>query len=751
MLSYDKFHRVVNGKDEEVIKKSSFITEFGAQGLSELSVLKKVFGDKRAFDVPKTFAKWKDWDYTKHWKYAGFQPEQTFDIAGVSPGKNINEFVANSQKFQARLLQHEIEYLRQHKWDKEKPNTGEFAFTFADPWRNAASWAVVDYERRPKLGYYAVQQANQEILPSIKYEWEKPDSPVEIVLINDKEESLKDLNLKWQVGDGEIKSQEIKELKADSVQSVVNLGILPEVVKGNQKLKVWLEDPNAIEPKKKIISENSMNDWPDINVNAPSPKLTEAQEIAAFRQDVDKIYKKSLQFFIDGGVNPKTGQVLDRIPNADLPPYGYTAKYSSVTASGFRLTNLMLAVEEGLISKEKAGQEVLKTINFLDKHNPKENKGWFAHFIDADTGEIFKNGNGASEIATIDTSEFFFNALAAGEYFGGEVKKKVEEMYNKIDFNFMLTNNGRKPDKKSFSFGFKYTTDDQGNLSYKFLDENDKGEIVPGGGVDGYSEGTLVPMLALGSKQFSDAKAKELWEKGWERTNNFTYKVDGKDISPISHREATLFMWMYPNALINMKDQVDSTGINYWDEMKKATQIDIAFAKDHGYPSYGFSACDNPKDGYSALKPLDAETAKRFKDNAQKNNKNGGIPWDLGLHSGSTAPPIMYASAALGPFAEKAAAHAHQYLKNETDNFGEKVLDQKYGVPCGRTVKGDQEGWSAFEALGIDLGSMNIMLDIYKKQRDGKQGLIHEYSDKSPIIQRIKQQAGFKPDASIKE
>ncbi|EKE04510.1 MAG: hypothetical protein ACD_20C00056G0009 [uncultured bacterium] len=237
---------------DDQLSEHPFVDEFGAQALSNKPTLQKIF-NKKALNIPKTQAGWKKWKHAFNWVYANFQPKQMFEIAGVNPGKNIDEFIVNSQKNQAKLLQYEIEYLRRHKWDKEKPNTGEVVFLFADPWRAASSWAVVDYDRKIKPGYEAIKKANQPLLPSIKYEWKKPDSPVEIVLVNDKKEEFKDLIVKYQIGNEKMKFQKIEKLEADSVKSVVKLGILPSVIIGETPLKVWVENS-----KGKIISKNSI-------------------------------------------------------------------------------------------------------------------------------------------------------------------------------------------------------------------------------------------------------------------------------------------------------------------------------------------------------------------------------------------------------------------------------------------------------------------------------------------------------------
>jgi hypothetical protein len=60
-------------------------------------------------------------------------------------------------------LQYAIEHYRAAKYE---PVTGLFQFMFVECWPSI-TWAVVDYFRRPKLGYEALKRAYQPVLPAI--------------------------------------------------------------------------------------------------------------------------------------------------------------------------------------------------------------------------------------------------------------------------------------------------------------------------------------------------------------------------------------------------------------------------------------------------------------------------------------------------------------------------------------------------------------------------------------------------------
>jgi beta-mannosidase len=133
-----------------------FVNEFGAQALMNVDSMREAFGD----------AAWPpDW---ARWAYHDFQYRETFHIAGVSMGASLEEFVANSQEYQARLLKFAIEQYRLRRFRPgDRPVTGIFQFMFMDCWP-AITWSVVDYWRRPKRGYEALRLAYQPVLPVIR-------------------------------------------------------------------------------------------------------------------------------------------------------------------------------------------------------------------------------------------------------------------------------------------------------------------------------------------------------------------------------------------------------------------------------------------------------------------------------------------------------------------------------------------------------------------------------------------------------
>lgn len=152
------------------------VTEFGAQALPAPESLGKFL---KSVQPPY------DW---REWQYHNFQPDQTFNIAGVEPGSTLREFVDNSQDYQAHLLSFAI---HQYRRRKGKGITGAFQFFFMDCWESI-SWSVIDYYGVPKKGYEAVRKAFDPLLLSVFLRQERffPGSMLnfEIWVINDKYE-----------------------------------------------------------------------------------------------------------------------------------------------------------------------------------------------------------------------------------------------------------------------------------------------------------------------------------------------------------------------------------------------------------------------------------------------------------------------------------------------------------------------------------------------------------------------------------
>lgn len=139
--------------------KQATIAEFGAQALPGKATLARIFGHEP--ELPKTDADWAEW------LFHNFQRKETLEIAKVPQGKTLDEFITNTQQYQVQLIQLAAESYRRQAY---RPVGALFQFMLVEDWPSM-NWAVADFWRKPKPGYYALQRAYQPVLPSLA--WDK--------------------------------------------------------------------------------------------------------------------------------------------------------------------------------------------------------------------------------------------------------------------------------------------------------------------------------------------------------------------------------------------------------------------------------------------------------------------------------------------------------------------------------------------------------------------------------------------------
>jgi beta-mannosidase len=230
--------------------KQPFITEYGAGGLPNVETLRSIFPPEHLW--PQTEQDW------EHWKYADFDYPSTFERLHIQQGKNIEEFVKNSQRYQANFIRYATESFRRYKWTK---TTGIYHFMFTDEWPSV-HFSVVDYYRRPKLGYTALKTAMQPLLPSIEYNIRDPKQPLTLYVINDYWQTFKGTSLNWQLVSaadnnllaGQLSHRVSIDIAEDSVQKITEIPTPPEIVTGKAFLKVWIEENSG-----KILGENTLS------------------------------------------------------------------------------------------------------------------------------------------------------------------------------------------------------------------------------------------------------------------------------------------------------------------------------------------------------------------------------------------------------------------------------------------------------------------------------------------------------------
>lgn len=197
--------------------------------------------------------------------YHDFQYDQTFHVAGIELGSSLEEFVANSQRYQAELLKFAIERYRRHKYTK----IGSlFQFMFMDCWPSI-TWSVLSYDRVPKQGYYTLQQVYQPVLVGVDLYRERRkvllgcdlgshDRPFQVAwwVVNDRHEALTGCRLHVRLLRGDLSAVEtevdLQDIAADSVAvlGMVTLHLPPDLPLGAYDLEL------AVHQDESVISRN---------------------------------------------------------------------------------------------------------------------------------------------------------------------------------------------------------------------------------------------------------------------------------------------------------------------------------------------------------------------------------------------------------------------------------------------------------------------------------------------------------------
>jgi beta-mannosidase len=217
----------------------ALVSEFGAQALPNINSLRRIFNEDNLYpNTPEKIEKW---------EYHNFQKDETFKNAKISMGKNIQEFINNSQGYQARLIQLAAESLRRQKY---KPVGAIFQFMFVEDWPSM-NWGVVDYWRHTKPGYAALQQAYQPILPSI--EWSKEsyqalDTPAfNLWIVNDTQDAWTGLSYEWVLlkdGQSADSGKLAAAVQADHATQIGKVLTKP-LIAGAYRLQVRLRQENG--------------------------------------------------------------------------------------------------------------------------------------------------------------------------------------------------------------------------------------------------------------------------------------------------------------------------------------------------------------------------------------------------------------------------------------------------------------------------------------------------------------------------
>lgn len=273
--------------------------------------------------------------------------------------------------------------------------------------------------------------------------------------------------------------------------------------------------------------------------------------------------------------NPATGLIKDRC-NIRTSDQGVVA---SIAATGFGLTALCIAEQEGFILRDQAIERVTTTLRSLWKKLP-NHRGFFYHWANINTGERIWD----SEISSVDTAILLCGVLTCREHFhDAEVTRIANEVFNRVDWTWL------SEDTTLLAHGW---TPEFGFLPVRW---------------DFYSELMMMYLLALGSG--SHPLRPETWN-AWKR---LTFEYDGlRYIGSF----APLFVHQYSQAWFDFRGKRDRYA-DYFQNSVIATDVHRRFCVELSaqFPTYsddlwGITASDSEKGyviwgGPPAVGPID--------------------------------------------------------------------------------------------------------------------------------------------------
>lgn len=416
--------------------------------------------------------------------------------------------------------------------------------------------------------------------------------------------------------------------------------------------------------------------------SAPTLQAQHEQTLDAV-PSLEIVERRAFDFFWNES-DPVTGLTRDRAHNTG--DVSGTNSIASIAATGYALAALPVGVSHGWISKKQGYERALTTLRFLRDKLPNEH-GFYFHFVDSTTGARVWN----SELSSIDTALLIMGARVAGCYWPQtEVARLADDLTDRIDWPWMQTDAGTKPQETTPSMGWK---PESGFLPYRW---------------QGYSEAFFLYCLALGSKTHP------LEPSAWDSWQVSSGTLEGQH--PVYGGPNPLFMAQMASGFLDMRNLRDRQGRDWWTAWLNAHLVDQSYCarnsenrQSYAQGFWGLNANDLPPPaGYGANRPAD------------------------GQNDGTVAPSAMLAAVMFTP------APAQVALTNLWHRHGGQLWG-RYGFSDAFNVDKD---WYDKDVIGIDLGMMLVGVE------NRRTGLVWRLLSADPVIAKGLASAGFHFPAS---
>ena len=368
--------------------------------------------------------------------------------------------------------------------------------------------------------------------------------------------------------------------------------------------------------------------------------------------------RKSFNFFWATANTDETsmgyGLIPDRFPSNGL---------ASIASVGYGLTAIPIGIKNGWITYEEGYDRALKTLKSIKELERVE--GFYYHFYSEKYG--IKSPN--TEVSNIDTAILLCGALFAGQYFGGEVNKVANEIYDAVNWPWYIN-----PKTKLFY------------MSYK--PENPDGKKFEGAW-DVYGEQLMMYFLAAGSKTHPiDSSVYYAFRREYGRYGDYEF---------IYSWFGSIFTYQFSHAWIDFRGMVDEDGTNWYDNSVQATYANYQYCIDNSNQfktfsntSWGLTACDGPSgyEGKYGSAPSGHYSSSHYTD--------GTVALCGAIGSIAFAPEIVVPTI------------DYYYTALDGKLFGGYGFYDSYNLEKGV--------WIAKDVIGIDKGVSLLMIENYQSE-----------------------------------
>jgi hypothetical protein len=222
------------------------------------------------------------------------------------------------------------------------------------------------------------------------------------------------------------------------------------------------------------------------------------------RAALDGLQRQAFMYFWEFG-DPSSGMAYE----AD---FGWELRPVSLAGTGFGLAALVVAVDRGWVTRERAVERLLRVTGFLLRVSRPEWHGAFPHWLNGQTGEPFDFENDADVMDVVETSFLIQGLLIAREYFNGpgaeaRFREEATRIWEAMDWAFFTDGQGKGI--------FWHWSPTKGFLGLK---------------VKGYNEALLTYVLAAASPTHPiDPSVFAFWYQSpnYRRRTIFGYSVEG--------------------------------------------------------------------------------------------------------------------------------------------------------------------------------------------------------------------------------